>query len=101
MTLSDMLALPGADNPILLADGRMGLLRALPTEYDGKAVISVFGEVEYRRICPNEIEASAAGALRQHDSPATPKNELVFDGMVYAQWLRLNGNDIQLHKETA
>lgn len=53
------------DMPVLLIDGRIGLLVAYPSRSSSLCGIQVYGEETHRWLECSELEKSAFGALRQ------------------------------------
>lgn len=78
MTRDELLALPGKNNPTLLADGSMGMLLVYPPDPETTLSIStlcgvqVHGEEEMRMIDVAILEATSLGALRQIGAPKLP-----------------------------
>ena len=64
--------LPGKQNPVLCADGMLGMLLLYPNKPGDACGIQVHGEEQHRWIQPFELTASAGGALRQDGAPAMP-----------------------------
>lgn len=63
--------LSGSDNPVLCADGKLGMLVIYPGN-DGRCGVQVHGEAEHRWIAVTDLAASEGGALRQAGAPAMP-----------------------------
>jgi hypothetical protein len=90
MTNEEILDLPGANVPALLADGRMGMLVRYPGP-DGQCGFQVPGEEEIRWVHASDLEASSMGALRQRGAPPSP-TQLEPTGLgqlLAANWARL------------
>lgn len=71
MKREDLLNLPGKDNPVLCADGKLGMLLIFGTE-DDTCGVQVHGEELHRWIPAADLTASEGGALRQTGAPAMP-----------------------------
>lgn len=71
MTNEDVMNLPGDNNPVLCADGKLGMLLIYPGA-DGMCGVQVHGEEEHRWIAAADLTASAGGALRQAGAPDMP-----------------------------
>lgn len=74
MTNEELFNLPGRDNPVLLADGKMGMLviRPTPTRAEALAGVQVHGEEEHRWLSVADLTASPGGAMRQTGAPHRP-----------------------------
>ena len=71
MNVKDIMSLPGSDNPVLCADGKVGVLMHFPAQ-DGLCGVYVPGEGEARWIPAEELSASRFGALKHADAPSLP-----------------------------
>ncbi|MFH2081444.1 MAG: hypothetical protein ABIK08_08150, partial [Pseudomonadota bacterium] len=71
MKKEEVMNLPGSDNPVLCADGKLGMLLIYPGE-DGLCGVQVHGEEEHRWISVEDLTATDGGALRQAGAPAMP-----------------------------
>lgn len=71
MQNEDVMNLPGDNNPVLCADGKLGMLLIYPGA-DGKCGVQVHGEEEHRWIDAADLTAGAGGALRQAGAPEMP-----------------------------
>ena len=67
-----VMELPDNDNPVLCADGKLGMLVLRPTRPGDSCGVQVHGENEYRWILPSELTASLCGAVRQNGAPKAP-----------------------------
>lgn len=72
MNKDQVLNLPGKDNPVLCADGKLGMLVIYPGDYSELCGVQVHGEEEHRWVAPGDLTASAGGALRQSGAPKMP-----------------------------
>lgn len=70
MKREELLNLPGNNNPVLCADGKLGMLLIFGT--DDMCGVQVHGEELHRWIPAAELTASDGGALRQAGAPAMP-----------------------------
>ena len=71
MNVKDIMSLPGSDNPVLCADGKVGVLMHFPAQ-DGLCGVYVPGEGEARWIPAAELSASRFGALKHNSAPSGP-----------------------------
>ena len=71
MQNKDVMALPGSDNPVLCADGKLGMLLVYPGA-GGLCAVQVPGEEDLRWIAVADLTASEGGALRQVGAPPMP-----------------------------
>lgn len=71
MQNEEVMNLPGKDNPVLCADGKLGMLLIYPGK-DGLCGVQVHGEEEHRWIAADDLTASDGGALRQSGAPSMP-----------------------------
>lgn len=71
MKTDEVMNLIGRDNPVLCADGKLGMLVVYPRD-DGRCGVQVHGEDEHRWIAVEDLTASKNGALRQVGAPAMP-----------------------------
>lgn len=72
MKRENLLNLPGNNNPVLCADGKLGTLLIFGTEDDDTCGVQVHGEEDHRWISAADLTASEGGALRQTGAPAMP-----------------------------
>ena len=71
MQNEEVMNLPGKDNPVLCADGKLGMLLIYPRT-DGLCGVQVRGEEEHRWIAAADLTAGEGGALRQAGAPTLP-----------------------------
>ncbi len=71
MNAKDLMSLPGQDNPVCCADGKVGALVHFPAQ-DGLCGVQVPGEPAVRWLPASELRASALGALKQSGAPLVP-----------------------------
>lgn len=71
MKTEDVIELPGGNNPVLCADGKLGMLLIYPGA-DGLCGVQVHGEEEHRWISAESLSASEGGALREAGAPKMP-----------------------------
>lgn len=71
MKFADLLNIAGNDNPVLCADGKLGMLLIFSTE-DDSCGVQVPGEELHRFIPVADLAASEGGALMQAGAPAMP-----------------------------
>lgn len=67
-----VLSLPGSDNPVLCADGKLGMLVLYPSQQGDRCGVQVHGEGDHRWIDAADLTASEGGALRQAGAPKMP-----------------------------
>lgn len=72
MLNEEVLSLPGDNNPVLCADGKLGMLLVYPTKTDGLCGVQVHGEELHRLIPSSHLSASTRGALRENGAPEMP-----------------------------
>lgn len=97
MNPEDVLSLPGRDQPVLCADGAMGILIQYPAGDCATCGVQVHGEEDARQIPCHRLAASKDGAMRETSAADTPKkpatNELLHM-MLPMEWIKLGGNSI-------
>ena len=71
MRNEDVMNLPGDNNPVLCADGKLGMLLLYP-RIDDLCGVQVHGEEEHRWISSAHLMASEGGALRENGAPKMP-----------------------------
>lgn len=76
MTNEEVAALPGANNPVLCTDGKLGMLLIRP-DAEGACGVQVRGEDEHRWIAAADLTAGKGGALRQAGAPMAPLTSMV------------------------
>lgn len=98
MTRDEVLKLPGRDNPVLCADGKMAMLIIYPRDDETPCGVQVHGEADIRWIDCADLEASPRGALKQTGAPATPNLPVteLFQKMLALEWAGMGGLGIQL-----
>lgn len=73
MEREQVMNLPGNDNPVLCADGKLGMLVLYPSQPgETRCGVQVHGEDEHRWIEAADLTASEGGALRQAGAPKMP-----------------------------
>lgn len=73
MNREHVINLPGRDNPVLCADGKLGMLVLYPSQPgETRCGVQVPGEDEHRWIQAADLTASEGGALRQAGAPKMP-----------------------------
>ena len=88
MNVSELLSLPGKDNPVLCKDGQVGMLLIYPVNHSTtRCGVQVPGEPEHRWIEAAELVAAPQGALRQAGAPRFPNKPSMFDSNYLQQLL--------------
>ncbi len=73
MDREQVMKLPGNDNPVLCADGKLGMLAFYPSQpSETRCGVQVHGEEDPRWIEAADLTASDGGALRQDGAPKMP-----------------------------
>lgn len=85
MTTDEMLNIPGSNNPVLLKDGRFGMLVIYPTE-ETKAGIQVHGEDDLRWIAPEDLTCHGNGALKEKGEDVVMNPEGLVQYMLSVDW---------------
>jgi hypothetical protein len=95
MTRDDLYDLPGTTPPVLLDDGKLGMLVLYPLPPKFLCGVQVPGEEEHRWIDPADLTATTGGALRQEGAPVLPdKGGLSNDqALLLMDWIDRGGAD--------
>lgn len=97
MKNEDVAKLPGNNNPVLCADGKLGMLLLYPGA-DGLCGVQVHGEEEHRWILAERLSASDGGALRESNAPKLPPATAQADPvqlMLAMDWAQRDGPFIE------
>lgn len=96
MKIDEVMGLAG-NNPVLCADGMLGMLLVFPNE-SGSCGVQVPGEESHRWIAAADLAASKGGALRQQGAPIFPSPAAVHGNVVQSMlemdWNGRGGADI-------
>ena len=89
MNAKQLMSLPGQDNPVCCADGKVGVLLHFPAQ-DGLCGVQVPGEPDVRWFPATELQASALGALKQSGAPQVPARvDRADQALLVLQWAGL------------
>lgn len=94
MNREDVMNLPGSDNPVLCADGKLGMLVLYPSNPGDCCGVQVQGEEEHRWIEAADLTASDGGALRQAGAPKMPPasaQQDIVQTMLAMDWAQRGG----------
>lgn len=97
MKSEEIVDLPGSDNPVLLADGKMGMLVIYPANGE-LCGVQVHGEENHRWIAAADLSAGSGGAVRQIGAPILPPDSAQDDMaqlLLAMDWASRGGCDIE------
>ena len=97
MTRDDLYDLPGTTPPVLLDDGKLGMLVLYPLPPKFLCGVQVPGEEEHRWIDPADLTATTGGALRQEGAPILPPQRVnalsPSQALILMDWIDRGGAD--------
>lgn len=94
MNVEEFYALPVNQNPVLCADGLMGMLIQLPYDDSPLAGVQVNGEDDMRWIHCAHLRSSPRGALTQTSAPVYPNlPSNMMQLILCCDWVKLGGMD--------
>jgi hypothetical protein len=95
MTIDEVYDLPGTTPPVLLEDGKLGVLVIYPLRPKFLCGVQVPGEEEHRWVDPADLTATTGGALRQEGSPVLPDkgNLSKAQALLLIDWIGSGGAD--------